>query len=170
MSLPTLQQSRLLSDEFFAPIESLFNKMSNDIFADFKPFTVSSLKGRSYPKIDIRIDGNDYIVEAALPFVKEDDLDVTLDKNVLTIKGKADSEKKHDDGCYVHRELSRSAFSRSFLIPEDLYNSWVAVGDGDLSNNIDAQLKDGVLSVRLKNLYPSKEETRSPMKITINKG
>jgi len=170
MNLPALNRSKLLSDEFFAPMESLFNSMANDIFADFKPFTPSSLRGRSYPKIDIRIDGSDYIVEAALPFVKEEDLDVTLDKNVLTIKGKADDNRKYDDGCYVHRELSRSAFSRSFLIPEDLYDSWVSAVKGDISDNIEARLTDGVLTVRLKDLYPNREiETKvSPIKIAIN--
>jgi len=94
MGLPSIYRSNLLRDEFFAPVQSLFDRISNDFFTDFKPFTLESFRGRTYPKIDIRIDGSDYIVEAALPFVEEKDLDVTLDKNILTIKGKAEVEKK----------------------------------------------------------------------------
>lgn len=171
MGLPSIYRSNLLRDEFFAPVQSLFDKISNEFFTDFKPFTLESFRGRTYPKIDIRIDGSDYIVEAALPFVEERDLDVTLDKNILTIKGKAEAENKHDDGCYVHRELSRSAFSRSFQIPEDLYKDWINRSPDDpIENNVVAKLENGILTITLKDLLPEKEKEEnnsSPIKIAI---
>ena len=171
MSLPSIYRSNLLRDEFFAPVQSMFDKITNEIFADFKPFTLASFKGRTYPKIDIRIDGSDYIVEAALPFVEEKDLEVMLDKNILTIKGKAEADSKHDDGYYVHRELSRSAFSRSFQIPEDLYKDWInRTPDDPIENNVIAKLENGILTITLKDLFPEKEKEEikeSPIKIAI---
>jgi HSP20 family protein len=143
-SLPTLR------DEFFKPIESLFDSMMTDFFSDFKPFSADTVKGRIYPKVDVFKDGSNIVIEAAVPFVKPEDLKVELQEEMLVISGAANTEQEVRNRQYYKRELSRSAFQRSFPINHDLYQSWVERSAGN--PEVDAQIKNGILTVTLKDI------------------
>ncbi len=50
--------------------------------------------------LDVIEEGNDLVVHAAVPGVKPDDIEVTLEENMLTIKGKTETEEEHKEGEY----------------------------------------------------------------------
>ena len=92
-----------------------------------------------------------FVVRAELPGMKEEDINVCVSDNTLTIKGakKTASEVKEED--YQFSEMSYGSFSRSFTLPS-----------GVKAEDIKATFKDGVLEVSM----PKAEEAK-PKKIAI---
>lgn len=101
--------------------------------------------------VDIRHEGEMTIVEAELPGVKKENLDITMDNHVLTISANTAEETDEQKGQYHIRERRSGRVSRSFRLSED--------ADVD---NINAELKDGVLTLRI----PVKESAK-PRQIEI---
>ncbi len=92
-----------------------------------------------------------FIFKADLPGIKAEDLDVKLTQNRLTISGKREAEKTEKGETFYTFERSYGSFARSFTLPE-----------GTLGEKIDADLKDGVLTVTL----PKKPEAQ-PKQINV---
>lgn len=101
--------------------------------------------------VDIRVADDDYLIEAFLPGVSTEDLDIQIESNVVTIKGELKVEANEDDR-YLLRERPAGMFQRSIELPDDV--------DAD---NVEAELKNGVLSLRLP-----KSELAKPRKIKIS--
>jgi len=136
-------------EEFRTPVMSIFDQMLTDFFKPFSPLKeINDVKTRSYPKVDVRRADHDLIFEAAVPFVKKENLDITLEKNSLRISGKVIKEESLKDDLFIKRELVRSSFSRSFSLEETLCRKWELDG-----GNISADLKDGLLTVTLVNFF-----------------
>ena len=110
--------------------------------------------GRGWmPPVDIyESEGHELVLKAELPDVNRDDIDITFENGVLTLKGerKLDSEVSRD--AYQRVERHHGTFSRSFTLP--------ATVDG---SRIKAAYKDGVLTIRL----PQREEAK-PKQIVID--
>ncbi len=107
----------------------------------------------SLPNIDIRENGTEVVIEAELPGMKDEDVDVELRNGMLTIRGekKIEEEKKEDD--YHLTERRYGSFQRSFRVPE-------GIDEG----KIDASLENGVLHIAL----PKKDGTSAkPRKISV---
>ena len=96
-------------------------------------------------RADIRDTGDAYELEADLPGVKKEDIQVELDNNYLTISAERHAEKDEKDkkGNYVRRERSYGSYSRSFDVT------------GVQTDQITAEYTDGVLKLRL----PKKQES-----------
>ncbi len=98
------------------------------------------------PSVDIYESGNKIFLEAELPGMKREDFDLSIENNVITLKGERRFEKK-DEGDNYHRvERAYGSFTRSFNLPRTVS-----------TENIKAEFKNGVLSVVL----PKKEEAKS---------
>lgn len=106
------------------------------------------------PTFDVRETHDYYIFKADLPGVKEDDLDIAVSGNRLTVNGKREAEEKEEGETYYTYERSFGSFSRSFTLPEDTS-----------SNDVRAELKSGVLTLVL----PKKPE-HQPKRITVKAG
>jgi len=106
------------------------------------------------PRFDVKEVKDAYIIKADLPGVKEDELDISLNGNLLTISGKRDEDHREEGEAYFAMERSHGGFARSFTVPESV--------DG---NSVTADLKTGVLTVRI----PKKPEAQ-PKRIVIGKG
>lgn len=102
-------------DEFLTPFSDLFDNFFNDSF-DFlgKDF----FEKGTYPKVDIRNENTQLVIEAEVPGLNKDQISVEIDGNVLRIKGEKKNNDETKTRTYVHRELKHSSFCRSFLIPE----------------------------------------------------
>lgn len=96
------------------------------------------------------VDG--YHVEAAVPGLKPDDLEITLENNVLTIKGETRQETTTNDRQFHRVERQFGSFRRTIGLPTQV--------KGDA---IEASLNGGVLS-----LFIPKAEEVKPRKITVN--
>lgn len=103
------------------------------------------------PHVDIEEDAIQFRVLADLPGVAAGDVDITLDRNVLTIRGsRVDTTNSAAKG-YKRRERILGSFARQFALP-----------DSANSEAISARLENGVLE-----LVIPKVEAKTPRKITI---
>ena len=90
------------------------------------------------PSCNVSETPEEYRIEAELPGVQQDDLEVQVENRVLTLRGER-HEKKEQKGEKYHRvESSYGSFTRSFTLPED--------ADED---KVFADYKDGLLTVRV---------------------
>lgn len=101
--------------------------------------------------VDVAENDNAYVVKASVPGVKAEDIDVTLEKNVLTISGEslADETINHEE--YRLRERRYGTFSRSIRFPAEVN-----------SDSIEASYENGVLTLTV----PKTEEVK-PRKIAV---
>lgn len=107
--------------------------------------------GAATPAIDV-IDKNDsVVVKAEMPGVSKESIDVTLEDNVITLRGELREESDLKEGNYAYSERNYRYFLRAISIPFKIRR------DG-----IKASLKDGVLSVFLPKAV--EEQTK---KITV---
>jgi len=103
------------------------------------------------PAVDIAEQENDYVVKMELPGVNKDDVKISLESNILTIKGEKKQEKE-EKNKNVHRlERTYGSFQRSFTLPTTVK-----------SDTIDAFFKEGVLTISL----PKAEEAK-PKQIEV---
>lgn len=107
------------------------------------------------PAIEIFDKGDKLVVKAELPGMKEDDIDVSVVGDTLTIKGqrKAESDVKEENYCC---ERSYGSFFRSMTLPSHVDNE-----------KIEATCEDGVLEVSLPKAIESKEKK---VKVSSKKG
>ncbi len=102
------------------------------------------------PMADVYATDDEYVIRADMPAVTKDGLDITLDNNVLTIKGAVDESEKSSDKL-KYREYTLHDYMRSFNVGNDID-----------TGNVTASMDDGVLTITL----PKKEEVK-PKKIEI---
>ena len=108
------------------------------------------------PASDASSDDKAYRISVELPGVKEEDIEVSVHDGVVSIKGQKQSEREEKGDTWFFSERQFGAFSRSFRLPAD--------AEGD---QIEASLKDGVLSISVPKSVPEKPEAR---KVQITKG
>ena len=98
--------------------------------------------------VDIRHEGDDLVIEAELPGVNKENVEITTEDNVLTISANYSEEKKEEKEHYHLRERRSGQVSRSFRLD--------STAD---TEKVSANLKDGILTLRI----PTKPEefTRS---------
>jgi len=101
--------------------------------------------------LDVVEEDDKYIVEASVPGINPDDLEITYDNNMLTIKGEVKEEKEIEEKRYHIRERRFGTFSRSIALPSTIN-----------VDKIEAEYKDGVLNLTL----PKVEEAK-PKKIKV---
>jgi HSP20 family protein len=115
------------------------------------------LSGRGLSKrafqvaVDIREEDDAFYVDAEVPGMSAEDVKVDVEKNVLTLSGERKVEKEEIEDTYRRVERQYGSFTRSFTLPETV--------DTD---NISADLKEGVLALRLP-----KKEAPTPRKISV---
>ncbi|WP_298215141.1 Hsp20/alpha crystallin family protein [Acidocella sp.] len=97
-----------------------------------------------WPSVDIAETDKAFTITAELPGLSTQDVDVSLDGNVLVIKGEKKNETKTEDKNYYLMERSYGAFQRRFALPEGI--------DRD---GITASVDKGVLTVTLPKVAPS---------------
>ncbi len=104
--------------------------------------------------LDVVEDENDYVVKASLPGVKPEELDITYNKGMLTIKGEMKDESESTKGQYHLRERRYGTFSRTISLPSSVK-----------PEDIQAHFQDGILTLKL----PKAEEVK-PKRIPIQSG
>jgi HSP20 family protein len=118
----------------------------------FSSFYGEGLSRGWVPPVDIyETEQHELVIKAELPDVKREDIGVTFEHNVLTLKGERKGEQQISRDRFQRLERFQGTFSRSFTLP-------ATVDAGRIS----ATYKDGVLTVRL----PQREEAK-PKQITV---
>ncbi len=88
--------------------------------------------------LDILRDGDNVTVTANLPGVKPEDIDVTIEGGVLSIKADTKTEEEREDGGYVARERRSGSFYRSLRLSEHVD-----------TENVEPRYENGVLTITL---------------------
>ena len=104
--------------------------------------------------LDVIEEENEFVVKASLPGTKPENLEITFDKGVLTIRGEVKDESEKEQGQYHLRERRFGSFMRSISLPTSVK-----------SEDIQAVYQDGVLALHL----PKAEEVK-PRRIAIKTG
>jgi HSP20 family protein len=120
---------------------------------DFRPlnWATGALSGPALP-LDVTTDADALTIEAALPGIKPDDVDITIENGTLTISGKTADERSADEGSYLVQEIRRGSFSRSMTLPQGLE-----------PDKASATFENGVLMLRI----PKAEQVK-PRQIRIS--
>jgi len=151
MALPTRVIRGVLVDPF-EQAHREFEGLLSRYFGGGEP----DVAGRYAPwGVDVREDGDHIYVEADLPGFKKEEVDITLENQVLTITAEKKEENRHpqkDSGQYLVRERRYNRYMRSFTLPPTVSEQ-----------HVDAKLADGVLTVTL-----NKREETKPRKIAVS--
>ena len=124
------------------------NRMFNELYQD------SFARGWT-PAVDIyETEAREVVIKAELPEMKREDISVTFENGVLTLKGERKFEQETNKENYHRVERRHGTFSRSFTLPNTVDAS-----------RISAAYKDGILTIRL----PQREEAK-PKQIDVNIG
>jgi HSP20 family protein len=115
----------------------------------------STHRGAWTPFVDIYENGDrELVIKADAPGLKREDIDLTFDSNVLTVRGERRPDEGVRDEAYHRVERAYGPFSRSFTLPPTID-----------AGRVRADYRDGVLTVTL----PMREETR-PRQIQVDGG
>ena len=107
------------------------------------------------PAVDVRESQNEMALAFEMPGITPDQIEVTTDNGVLTVRGEKREERKESDDSQFHLiERSYGAFSRSFQLPKNLDES-----------KIEASFDNGVLTVKIP-----KAALPQPKKIEVSAG
>jgi HSP20 family protein len=122
----------------------------NRMFSDFYGETFS----RGWvPAVDIyETADHEVVLKAELPEMKREEINLTFENGVLTLKGERKFEQETKRENFQRMERRYGAFSRSFTLPNTVD-----------AGRISASYKDGVLTIRL----PQREEAK-PKQIAVN--
>jgi HSP20 family protein len=95
-------------------------------------------RGQWWPAVEGALKNGTYVFRVALPGVNPKDVEVSLTKNVLSIRGERKAQSDGTDGKYFVRELAYGAFERSFSLPE-----------GVDASKIQASYSNGMLELKV---------------------
>jgi HSP20 family protein len=96
--------------------------------------------------LDVVQEGDNIIIKASVPGVNPEDIDVSIENDVLTIKGQTKEEREHQEGNYLMRERRSGSFYRALRLPDTL--------DSDRAQ---PHYENGVLSIT----FPRMESKRA---------
>lgn len=91
--------------------------------------------------VDVYQNQNEIIIKAMVAGVRPEDLDVSISRDMVTLKGKRESERTIADDDYYHKELYWGTFSRTIILPQEI--------DVDAAEAIE---KHGLLIIKLPKL------------------
>jgi HSP20 family protein len=103
------------------------------------------------PAVDIKEEQNRFVIHADIPGVSPENIDVSMEKGVLTIKGEKETEAKSEKEGYKRVERIYGSFYRRFSLPDTADNE-----------AINAKSKNGVLEI----VIPKREAVK-PKKISV---
>ncbi|KJV55779.1 hsp20/alpha crystallin family protein [Orientia chuto str. Dubai] len=103
------------------------------------------------PRLDISETDTEYNLEIELPGVKQQDVDLKIDNNVLTIQGHKGEQSEEKEKNYCMRERYYGSFKRSISLPSNIDE-----------NNIGATFNHGILHIKI-----AKKEQNKARKIEI---
>lgn len=130
-------------------LRNALDRMFDDSF--YAPFRSEDLMDWGLP-LDVIENEDAFTVKASIPGMKPEDIEITLENDVLSIKGETKSEKEENNERYHLRERRVGRFGRTVTFPTRV--------NGDA---IGAEYKDGVLTLNV----PKAEEVK-PRRINVN--
>ncbi len=115
------------------------SSMLEDFWNTDKFFNPPLFSREILPAVNVKDKKHGYELEMAVPGFKKEDFKLTIENGLLTIGAEASSEQKEETENFTRQEFSRTSFSRTFNLPENV-----------IAEDISAKYQDGLLTVELK--------------------
>jgi HSP20 family protein len=133
-----------IHDDMYRVFDRLFSK---DSWSDEK----SVSRAGWYPIVDISENNDEYVLNAELPGLKKDEIQISFTDGILRLEGERKKDKEEKGTDYHRVERSFGKFCRTFRLPNTVK-----------TDKISADFKDGILNIRL----PKVEEVK-PKEIEV---
>jgi molecular chaperone IbpA len=128
LPVPTVTFTSLFNDQFFLGFNEQVERWQNlNKKAAFPPYNL------------VKVDKNTYRIELAVAGYSKEDIDVSVEKDLLTVKSKNNNSKSTDE--FIHQGIAERDWTQSFVLGE-----WITVKD--------AVYKDGMLTISLEREVP----------------
>lgn len=130
----------------------MMDTMFNDrFFRSF--FNMDDMVGSAGFRVDVKDAGDAYHMEAELPGVRMEDINLNVEKDVLTISADLNTDKQENAGSYLYSERRTGHMERAFSL------------EGIDQEQITAAYRDGILRVKLPKLDPDQGKTARRIEI-----
>jgi HSP20 family protein len=134
----------------FGDVDRLFNRLMPSALV--RPQLGLEGNGRKLewaPSADISETDKEYVIRAELPAVKKEDVQVTLEQGMITIKGERKQQKEDKNEKFHRVENFYGSFERSFSLPENVN-----------ADAIRCDSKDGILTVHIPKAETQKQKPK----------
>ncbi len=111
---------------------------------------------RDIPAMNVKEHEDDFEIEFAVPGFSKEDFDLSIEDDLLHISAEKSEEDFEDEDDFTRKEFSYSNFSRTFQLPKSV----------DVSKDIKADFKNGVLHLKLKKEKGAEMKKRKEIKIS----
>lgn len=137
----------------FMELHREMNRLFDEFFTDFSPVPAGT-RGRGFDfagvKVDMAENDNELVVTAEVPGLEEKDIDVSLSRGMLSIRGERKEEKKKEGDNYYYMERSSGSFHRELPLPD-----YVDI------DKAEASLKNGVLRLSMPKKAEAMEQRKT---------
>ena len=127
-------------------INSILKRSFDSVFPEY--VLEKETKGLTIP-IDIKEYDNEYSIKVEVPGIKKENIDIELNKSYMKINAKKEEEKEEKNKKYHKTEFAYGNYSRTIYFPQEIN-----------IKEAEANLKDGVLILKLPKLKSKDEETK----------
>ena len=138
--------------DLFSDLTTMQQEMNRFFDEFFGERRTEMIEGNWSPAVDVSETESEIVVQAELPGMTQNDIELSLQDNVLTLKGEKKQEQKKAREDYHRTERCYGCFSRSLTLPVNVDQ-----------NKVQATFKEGILKISL----PKSEEVK-PKKISIS--
>jgi len=123
----------------FGDIDELFNPMMPKAFANWQRLALGNDKKLDWtPSADISETDKEYVIRAELPAVKKEDIQVSVDDGMITIKGERKQQKEDKNEKFHRVESFYGSFERRFSLPQNVN-----------ADSVHCESKEGILTVHI---------------------
>jgi HSP20 family protein len=136
--------------EFMTLRQAMDRFFDDDVYRPLR-WTSGAYEGPGLP-LDVTTTPDELVVEASLPGIKPEDVEITVENGTLTITGTTAEERSSGEGSYLVQEIRRGTFSRSATLPNGLE-----------PDKASATFEHGILTLRI----PKAEQVK-PRQIRIS--
>lgn len=147
----TIRNNRTAPTIVTSPFGRDFDRLFESMLPGMLSFGVPSQRQARFPALNVSEDQTSIHVEAELPGFKDDEIEISVVANELSIKGRRTEAQAADHATYHRRERWTGSFERSVALPVEVDAEKVA-----------AELRNGVLSITLP-----KAQGALPRKIAV---
>lgn len=127
-------------------INSILKRSFDSVFPEY--VLEKETKGLTIP-VDIKEYDNEYSIKVEVPGIKKENIDIELNKSYMKINAKKEEEKEEKNKKYHKTEFAYGNYSRTIYFPQEIN-----------IKEAEANLKDGVLILKLPKLKSKDEETK----------
>jgi HSP20 family protein len=142
---------RAVGRDPFYSLERLRNEFLDDFFGDFalSPFSSTAQPMEFVPRVNVTENDKGVYLSVELPGMDENDIEVSVADDAITIKGEKKEESEEKGKNYYRTERSYGSFQRVIALPDEVD-----------SENAEASFTKGVLTITLPKVEPAKSKAK----------